>query len=151
MHERDVGTAIECLITFNVRIFVKISMKKFQKFRGEISQWIFSIRRIRSSKKFLCFRGRVQNLTMNKIIILKVANVFLHLLAAVHLSFATYKMSTATIPSHIYPIDEKFSGKWKYLTFWNVVSTLIPHLTRKKFLIFGGLTTKRDYFWQYFK
>lgn len=54
--------------------------------------------------------------------ILKAVNVILHGVAGIHLSFAAFKMYHAAIPPEVLPIDTLFSGKAKYLTFWNVVS-----------------------------
>ena len=52
----------------------------------------------------------------------KMLNVILDAVAAVHLSFAVIMMSKAYIPKEVLPIDTAYGGKFKYLTYWNVVS-----------------------------
>lgn len=48
------------------------------------------------------------------------ANVALHLVSAVHLSVSSVMHYINYIPPSVFPIDSAFSGKFKYLTFWNV-------------------------------
>lgn len=56
---------------------------------------------------------------------LQIVNTIVRLIATAHLTYGSYSMYYAVIPSHILPIDPAFCGKLKYLTFWNVVSTRI--------------------------
>lgn len=53
---------------------------------------------------------------------LQYVNMVLHGVAAIHLPFAAVSMYLSPIPSDVLPIDTMFSGKFKYLTFWNAVS-----------------------------
>lgn len=53
---------------------------------------------------------------------LKYVNFAVQILAAGHLTFSVIQMYGTTIPADVLPIDSKFAGKFKYLTFWNVVS-----------------------------
>ena len=55
----------------------------------------------------------------------QIINFVIRLIAAVHLSFGVYSMYNALIPRDVMEIDMAFSGKFKYLTFWNVVSIFI--------------------------
>lgn len=52
----------------------------------------------------------------------KVCNVILDAVVALHLTYTSIAMSRAVIPQEILPIDTAYGGKFKYLTFWNVVS-----------------------------
>lgn len=54
--------------------------------------------------------------------VLQYVNMMLHGVAAIHLPFAAVYMYLSPIPPEVLPIDSLFSGKFKYLTFWNVVS-----------------------------
>lgn len=55
---------------------------------------------------------------------IQIFNTALRLIAAVHLTFGVYSMLKAVIPPEVLEIDSAFSGKFKYLTFWSVVSIL---------------------------
>lgn len=60
---------------------------------------------------------------MSKTKVLDSINRGVHLLGAVILSYGLYYYYTyVNIPARLNPLDEAFGGKFKYLTFCNMVS-----------------------------